>query len=263
MTAHIYAICNQKGGVGKTATVQNLGHALSEQGHRILLVDLDPEYHLTTCSGLKAPQLTTTIYHLIEAAIKLAPQPTIQDVFVPISQGIDLVPANELLSGTEPDLIRTSGGEFMLRTTLEPARARYDFILIDCPPNLGLLTINALVAADYVIIPVQADYLPMRAMQSTLKAIALIQQRAHLNPHLAIAGVLVTMTDQAKISQQIAEAIREVFKDRIRVFDTVIRRRAAIRYAQRENMSVLTYEPTGEAAQDYRTLAQEVLADGH
>src|SRR5436853_5761892 len=114
--ALVYAICNQKGGVGKTATVQNLGHALSELGHRVLLVDLDPEYHLTTCSGLKAHQLTTTIYHLIEAAIELASQPTITEVITAVGQGLDLVPANELLSGTEPDLLRTSGGEFMLRT---------------------------------------------------------------------------------------------------------------------------------------------------
>lgn len=261
--ALVYAICNQKGGVGKTATVQNLGHALSEQGHRVLLVDLDPEYHLTTCFGLKAHELTTTIYHLIEAAIALVSHPTITEVITPVGQGLDLVPANELLSGTEPDLLRTSGGEFMLRTTLEPVRSTYDFILLDCPPNLGLLTINALVAADYVIIPVQADYLPMRAMQSTLKAVSLVQQRTHLNPQLAISGVLVTMTDQAKISQQILDAVREVFKDRITVFATVIRRRAAIRYAQRENVSVLSYEPSGDAAQDYRALAQEVLNDGH
>ena len=259
--ALVYACCNQKGGVGKTATAQNLSYALAELGKRVLMVDLDPEYHLTTCSGLKAHQLKITIYDVIESAIELTAKPAITDVIVPIVERIDLAPSNELLSGVEPDLLRASGGEFMVRTSLEPVRAAYDFILLDCPPNLGLITINALVAADYVILPVQADYLPMRAMQSTLKAISVVQQRAHLNPNLAVAGVLVTMTDHTTISQQILEAIREVFKERIRVFETVIRRRTAIRYAQRENISVLQYEPNGDAAQDYRTLAQEVLKD--
>jgi chromosome partitioning protein len=261
--AHIYACCNQKGGVGKTATAQNLSFALAEQGKRVLMVDLDPEYHLTTCSGLKAYQLKTTVYDVIEAAIELAPQPTITDVITPVAERIDLVPANELLSGAEPDLLRTSGGEFMVRTSLDPVRPAYDFILLDCPPNLGLITINALVASDHVILPVQADYLPMRAMQSTLKAISVIQQRTHLNPQLAVAGVLVTMTDHTSISQQILESIREVFKDRINVFNTVIRRRTAIRYAQRENISVLQYEPNGDAATDYRALAQEILSGDH
>src|SRR5687768_13801674 len=121
--AHVYACCNQKGGVGKTATAQNLSFALAEQGKRVLMVDLDPEYHLTTCSGLKAHQLKTTINDVIQAAIQLAPQPTIADVIISVAERIDLVPANELLSGVEPDLLRTSGGEFMLRTSLDPIRS--------------------------------------------------------------------------------------------------------------------------------------------
>ena len=259
--ALIYTCCNQKGGVGKTATAQNLSYALAELGTRVLMVDLDPEYHLTTCSGLKAHQLKLTIYDVIESAIHLNREPAITDVIISLTDRIDVAPANELLSGVEPDLLRASGGEFMVRISLEPVRAAYDFIILDCPPNLGLITINALVAADYIILPVQADYLPMRAMQSTLKAISVVQQHAHLNPNLAVAGVLVTMTDHTTISQQILESIREVFKERIRVFETVIRRRTAIRYAQRENISVLQYEPNGDAAQDYRALAKEVLKD--
>jgi chromosome partitioning protein len=255
----VLAICNQKGGVGKTATAHNLSFGLRECDKRVLMVDLDPEYHLTTCSGVKQRHITQTIYEVLEAVIELEERPAISDVITSLGEKIDLVPASESLSGAEPDLLRASGGEFMLRTCLEPIRSSYDFIILDCPPNLGLLTINALVAADQVLIPVQADYLPMRAMQSTLKAIAVVQQRAHLNPHLKIAGVLVTMTDHAKISQQIVEAVREVFKDRVRVFDTVIRRRAAIRYAQRENVSVLQYESNGDAACDYRALTAEVL----
>lgn len=255
----VLAICNQKGGVGKTATAQNLGFGLREYGKRVLMVDLDPEYHLTTCSGLKAQHLSQTIYEVLHASIELHDQPTITDVVLSLDDKIDLIPARESLSGAEPDLLRASGGEFMLRTCLEPVRSSYDFIILDCPPNLGLLTINALVAADQIVIPVQADYLPMRAMQSTLKAISVVQQRAHLNPHLEIAGVLVTMTDHAKISQQILTAIREVFIDRVRVFDTVIRRRVAIRYAQRENISVFQYEPDGDAAHDYRALSEEIL----
>jgi chromosome partitioning protein len=259
MNPIVLAICNQKGGVGKTATAQNLGHALAEQGKRILAVDLDPEYHLTTCSGYKANKLHRTIYDVIAAAINLEERPTINEIILPTGYGVDLVPASDLLSGTEPDLYRTSGGEIILRTCLEPVRDTYDFVILDCPPNLGLLTINALVAADEVVIPVQADYLPMKAMQSTLKAISVVQRRANLNPNLAIGGVVVTMTDRSKISSQVIDALREVFRERLRVFDTVIRRRAAIRYAQRENTSVLAYEPTGEAACDYRGLAMEVL----
>jgi chromosome partitioning protein len=256
----VLSVCNQKGGVGKTATTQNLGHALVEQGKRVLAIDLDPEYHLTTCSGHKANQLARTLYDVIEASINLEDHPSIKEVIVSTSYKMDLVPANDLLSGAEPDLYRTSGGEIILRSCLDPLRNDYDYVLLDCPPNLGLLTINALVAADQVLIPVQADYLPMRAMQSTLKAISVVQRRVNLNPSLTIAGVVVTMTDRVKISDQVIDAIREVFKDRVRVFETVIRRRAAIRYAQRENTSVLAYEPKGDAAADYRALAREVLS---
>ncbi len=259
MTAIVFAVCNQKGGVGKTASAQNLGYALAEQGRRTLLVDLDPEYHLTTCSGYKDNQLDRTIFDVLEATINLEDKPTINDVILSLNSEVDLVPSSDLLSGAETDMYRTSGGEIILRTCLDVVRHSYDFVILDCPPNLGLLTINALVAADQVLIPVQADYLPMRAMQSTLKAISVVQRRVNLNPDLKVLGVLVTMADRVKISSQVQDAIRTVLKDRVRVFDTVIRRRADIRYAQRENTSVLEYNPNGDAAADYRALAKEVL----
>ena len=253
----VMAIVNQKGGVGKTTTTQNLGHALVEQGRRVLLVDLDPQANLTLCCGIKPDELQQTIYDPIAAAIRLDAHPTLSEVTIPTAFGAELAPANDELSGAEPDLYSAAGGELIVKQAIEPLREGYDYILIDCPPNLGLLTVNALTAADGVLIPVQADYLAMKGVGQLLKTIMVIQRR--LNQRLAIAGLLLTMADRTLISREVIETTRHAFEGRLPVFQTVIRRRVEMRESPRSGKSVLTYASTSDAACDYRQLAKEVM----
>lgn len=251
------AIVNQKGGVGKTTTTQNLGHALVERGQRVLLMDLDPQANLTLCCGIKPDELRQTIYDPITAAIRLDAHPTLADVTIPTVFGAELAPANDELSGADPDLYSAAGGELIIRQVIEPLRESYDYILIDCPPNLGLLTVNALTAADTALIPVQADYLAMKGVGQLLKTIMVIQRR--LNQRLAVAGLVLTMADRTLISREVIETTRHTFDGRLPVFQTVIRRRVELRESPRSGRSVLSYASASDAANDYRELAKEVM----
>lgn len=253
----VMAIVNQKGGVGKTTTTQNLGHALVERGQRVLLVDLDPQANLTLCCGIKPDELQQTIYDPITAAIRLDARPTLADVTIPTAFGAELAPANDELSGADPDLYSAAGGELIIRQVIEPLQESYDYILIDCPPNLGLLTVNALTAADTAFIPVQADYLAMKGVGQLLKTIMVIQRR--LNQRLAVAGLLLTMADRTLISREVIETTRHTFDGRLPVFQTVIRRRVELRESPRSGRSVLSYASASDAANDYRQLAKEVM----
>jgi chromosome partitioning protein len=253
----VMAIVNQKGGVGKTTTTQNLGHALVEQGQHVLLVDLDPQASLTLCCSLKPDELGRSVYDPITAAIRLDAHPTLTEVIVRTTFGADLAPANDDLSGAEPDLYSAAGGELIIKQVIEPLRHSYDYILIDCPPNLGLLTVNALTAADTTLIPIQADYLPMKGVGQLLKTVTVIQRR--LNPSLSIAGLLLTMADRTLISREVIDTTRHTFEGRLPVFQTVIRRRVELRESPRSGKTVLTYASASDAATDYRELAKEVM----
>ncbi|MBN1991421.1 MAG: ParA family protein [Anaerolineae bacterium] len=250
--ATIITVANQKGGVGKTTTVANLGAALAEKKQRVLLIDLDPQSALTTIVGLNSDELNETIYNV------LVEHKAIQDIIFDIAPNLDIVPANIDLAAAEMELISAFGREFILKEKLEGLRPQYDYILIDSPPSLGLLTLNALTAGDEVIIPLQAEYLAMRGMRFLLEMIDRVQEKA--NPNLKIRGILGTMYKSRTIhSEEVMQEIKSIFGDK--VFPVVIK--SSIRFAEAPvaQLPIIEYEPDHEGAQAYRKLA-EVIVNG-
>src|SRR4051794_22843523 len=247
-TAKVIAFANQKGGVAKTTTTLNLGVALAEQGNRVLLVDLDPQGNLTMSQGLNPDEIERSMFDVLVHKIP------IDEVIE--KREVDLAVSSIDLAGAELSLSSMIGRERALEKALLPVRERYDFILIDTPPSLGLLTINALVAAEGVIVPVQCEYLSLRGLVQLENTLTMI--RENLNPTVAIVGILPTMWDRRLLhSREAVDILKENFGDL--VFNTKIRK--TIRYAEApvKGQSVLTYDPSGEAADLYRDLAKEVL----
>jgi chromosome partitioning protein len=249
----VIAVANQKGGVGKTTTAVNLGSALAEAGQRVLLVDLDPQGHLTINMGWKQPdEIELTVYHLL-----LDPQIRAEDVIKHSkSVGVDFVPANIELSGAEIQLVSELGRETFLQTKLRPVQDRYDFMIIDCPPSLGLLSVNALVAADEVVIPLQCEYFGMKGMQLLFNTIERV--RLKLNPRLRIHGILPTIHKSRTLhSQEVLDLVKDRYGDL--VYPVTVK--DSIRFAETPlaGMSILQYAPTSDGANSYRTLARQVI----
>jgi chromosome partitioning protein len=254
----VIAIANQKGGVGKTTSTMNVGAALVEQGQRVLLIDLDPQASLTTAFGLEPDSLDCTLYNALDAALHDREQPRLPDVAQRTSHGTDLVPANLTLSAIDLDLLNAMSGEFVLRELTSRLKNRYDFVLVDCPPNLGLLTINALAAANEVLIPLQTEFLPMKGLKLLLNTIHKAQHK--LNPKLKIAGVLLTMVEARTLhSREVVESVKKVFDGRVRIFASSIKRSVKIKEATVAAESVLTYAPHSDVAEAFRNLAKELL----
>lgn len=249
----VIVIANQKGGVGKTTTAINLGVALAERGKRILLVDLDPQSALSAGLGIDSYQLEETIYDvLVDSRV------AIQSVVRSVRPNLDVVPSNIDLAAAELELISAIGREYIFKEALAPIRANYDYILVDSPPSLGLLTVNALTAADEVIIPLQCEYLALRGMRSLLETIDKV--KAKLNPHLEIRGILGTMYNARTLhAQEVMAEIRSIFGGK--VFDVVVK--SSIRFAEAPvvHQSLLEYDPRHEGAMAYRKLA-EVIVNG-
>jgi chromosome partitioning protein len=248
----IIALANQKGGVGKTTTTISLGAALAEEGARILLVDFDPQGALSVGLGLNPNSLEATVYNLL-----LDPSTSLRDVVHRSKiEGLDLLPSNIDLSAAEVQLVSEVAREQMLKRALEPAKAFYNYILIDCPPSLGLLTINALTAADSVIIPLECEYFALRGMALLMDTIRKVQER--LNAQLEIKGILATMLDSRTIhSREVLARVGEAFGDR--VFKTVIRKTVKFAEAPVAGEPILTYAPRSGGSQEYRDLAREVM----
>jgi chromosome partitioning protein len=247
----VIALANQKGGVAKTTTTLNLGVALVERGKRVLCVDLDPQSNLTMSQGIDPDELDRTMFDVLVHKTPLEA--------VILEREIDLAPSSIDLAGAELALSSMIGRERALQKALLPVRGRYDYVMIDTPPSLGLLTINALTAADGVIVPVQCEYLSLRGLIQLENTLTMI--RENLNPDVRIAGILPTMFDGRTLhSREAVEILQENFGDL--VFETKIRK--TIRYAEApvKGTSVLKYDSKGKAAKAYRDLAGEVLRDG-
>ena len=245
----IIAICNHKGGIGKTATSCSLAAALQQKGKQVLVIDLDGQANLTESLGLSIEE-EETIYG---AMCGKHPLPLIE-----LSNGITIVPSCLDLSAAESELISEPGRELILKGLITKALAikPFDYVLIDCPPSLGLLTLNALTAADYVIIPVQAQLLAMRGMAQTMTIISILKER--LNPTLQIGGIVITQYNSRKtLNKSVAELIRDSFCDK--VFKTIIRDNVALAECPIHGQTIFEYSPKSNGANDYMSLAEEVL----
>ena len=255
----VICIANHKGGVGKTTTAGALAQGLSEYGKRVLLIDWDPQASLTITMGFNPDKLERTVYDVLASTIRNNGRTSISDVIIKTgSANIDLVPANVELSQAQLDLVGAFAREMVLKEMIQTVRQSYDFILIDCLPSLGLLTINALSAADRVIIPLQADFLAMKGLALLLSAI--IRVRDKLNPGLEISGILFTMTNSRTLhSKEVIEVTKRAFGDKIKVFDTLIPTSVRFKEAPAAGVSILTYASKSEGATAYRSLVKEVL----
>lgn len=258
MASTIISVSNQKGGVGKTTTTANLGIGLANSGKKVLLVDCDPQASLTVSLGYSQPdELEVTLTDLLKKILldELF-QPT--DGILHHKEGIDLLPANIALSGMEVSLVNAMSRETILKQYLEPIRKKYDYILIDCMPSLGMLTINALAAADSVLIPVQAQYLPAKGMEQLLQTIGKV--RRQINPALQIDGILLEMVDnRTNYARDMAALLKETYGGKLRIFDAEIPHSIRAAEISAEGKSIYAHDPNGKVAEAYRSLTKEVL----
>lgn len=249
--SRVYAVANQKGGVGKTTTVVNVGAYLAAAERRVLVVDIDPQANATTSLGVDKNSLRRSIYDTIVAGAPLQHM-----LMLTQRLRLDLIPSTPALAGAEVELVGMMAREHRLRNALDPLRDRYEYILIDCPPSLGLLTINALTAADAVIIPVQCEYLPMEGLAQLLRTVELV--RSHLNSTLGIKGLLMTMYDvRTNLAQQVVDEVRGHFPDTS--FRTIIPRSVRLSEAPSYGQPIMDYAPRSPGAVAYQALAREIM----
>src|SRR6476469_10880177 len=258
----IIALMNQKGGVGKTTTTVNLGAALAEMGQRVCLVDLDPQAHLTINYGMDPTSDAVNLYNV------LIEERSFLEAVHTIDQNIALVPSSIDLAAAEVELVSVLGRETLLKKRLESAQHDFDFILLDCPPSLGLLTLNALAVADEVIIPMQPHFLALQGVAKLLETVQLVNKR--INPKLKVSGIALTMYDsQTKLSNEVVAELNSFILQALgkplpwagaRIFKSKIRRNIKLAESPSFGKHIIAYEPTSNGAADYRALAREVLA---
>lgn len=252
--AAVFAVVNQKGGVGKTTTAVNVAACLAALGERALLVDTDPQGNATSGVGVVKSELEVCMYDVL---INEVP---IERVILPTeTPGLDLVPAKLDLAGADIELMSTMSRETKLKQALERVADRYEFVIIDCPPSLGLLTVNVLTAAQYVILPIQCEFYALEGLSQLLKTVDLVHQ--HLNPELEIAKVLLTMFDyRTNLSQQVVDEVRGCFGDR--VSSVVVPRNVRLSEAPSHGLPIVSYDPKSKGAEAYMKFAAEVASFG-
>ncbi|MCR4955849.1 MAG: AAA family ATPase [Lachnospiraceae bacterium] len=249
----IIAIANQKGGVGKTTTTINLAACLAEVNKKVLVIDLDPQGNTTSGLGLDKDNIETTVYELIlgDAAIKECMYKT--DV-----ENLYILPSNVDLAGAEIELLEIEDREYVLRNEIDFVEDDFDYILIDCPPSLNMLTVNAMTTANSVIVPIQCEYYALEGLSQLMHTILLVQDR--LNPKLEIEGIVFTMYDgRTNLSSQVVENVKENVD--VKVYDTVIPRNIRLAEAPSHGLPITEYEPKSAGAESYRRLAKEVMGD--
>ena len=253
-TTKIIAIINQKGGVGKSTTAINLSAALGELGKQVLLVDLDPQGNSTSGLGIEKSELSGCVYNVLLEEARL------EDVIIPdVCEGLDLAPATINLAGAEVELVSEMARENRLKEAVGAMRGRYDYVFIDCPPSLGWLTVNSLVAADKLIIPIQTEFYALEGVTKLLESMKRVKNR--LNPTLDIFGILLTMYDgRTTLSRQVAAEVRNYFGRQ--VFETIVPRTVKLSEAPSYGIPITQYDPVGKGAMAYKELAKEVVQRG-
>lgn len=254
MMGKVIAVTNQKGGVGKTTSAVNLSAGLAHLGNKTLLVDIDPQGNATSGIGINKADIDQCIYNVLIEDL------TTEDVSVSSDiPNLDVIPATIQLAGAEIELVPTISREVRLKKALEPSIDQYDYIIIDCPPSLGLLTLNSLTAADSVIIPVQCEYYALEGLSQLLNTVRLVQK--HLNKQLKIEGVLLTMLDaRTNLGLQVIEEVKKYFQDK--VYKSIIPRNVRLGEAPSYGQPIITYDSKSKGAEVYLELAKEVIANG-
>ncbi|BCJ87481.1 ParA family protein [Effusibacillus dendaii] len=248
--ARIIAVANQKGGVGKTTTAVNLGACLAALGKRALLIDIDPQGNTTSGVGVNKADVENCIYDVLINDVSA--QEAIRSTEI---ESLHIIPATIQLAGAEIELVPTISREVRLRKALQPLKSKYDYIIIDCPPSLGLLTINALTAADSVLIPIQCEYYALEGLSQLLNTIRLVQK--HLNTKLEIEGVVLTMLDaRTNLGIQVIEDVKKYFREK--VYQTIIPRNVRLSEAPSHGQPIISYDPRSRGAEVYMDLAKEV-----